>query len=72
VKAAVERERILEAVTALDEATADKVAEEVDLPHATVRRHLGVLRDNGHVVRDGKGKRGDPFRWRARGDEEAA
>jgi hypothetical protein len=29
VKAAVERERILEAVTALDEATADKVAEEV-------------------------------------------
>jgi DNA-binding transcriptional ArsR family regulator len=63
VKAAVERERILETVAALDEATADRVAEEVDLPQATVRRHLGVLRDNGDVVREGKGKRGDPFRW---------
>jgi DNA-binding transcriptional ArsR family regulator len=73
VKAAVERERILDAVVAFDGATADKIAEEVELPPATVRRHLGVLRDNAHVVQEGKGKRGDPFRWRPPvGDEAAA
>lgn len=73
VKAAVERERILDAVVAFEGATADKIAEEVELPPATVRRHLGVLRDTGHVVQEGEGKRGDPFRWRPSvGDEAAA
>jgi DNA-binding transcriptional ArsR family regulator len=69
VKAAVERERILEAVAALDDATADKIADEVDLPQATVRRHLAVLRDQRHVTRAGKGKRGDPFRWHTDSEE---
>jgi predicted ATP-dependent serine protease len=60
VKAAAERLRVAEAATGT---TSKKIAEEVELPEATVRRHLTALLESGHVERTGGGKRGDPFRW---------
>jgi predicted ArsR family transcriptional regulator len=59
------------ALVALGEATGDAIADDVDLPKATVRRYLKTLRDDGRVVREGNGKRGDPYRWRALEDEAA-
>jgi AAA domain/Helix-turn-helix domain len=64
VKAAVEQTRIVEVLAGLDGATSATVAETIELPDSTVRRHLNVLLERGHVVREGLGKRGDPFRWR--------
>jgi DNA-binding transcriptional ArsR family regulator len=65
VKAAVEQTRIVEVLAGLDGATSVAVAETIELPDSTVRRHLNVLLERGHVVREGLGKRGNPFRWRA-------
>jgi predicted ArsR family transcriptional regulator len=65
VKAAVEQTKIVELLAGLDGASSTAVAEEVELPESTVRRHLNTLLERGHVVREGQGKRGDPFRWRA-------
>jgi predicted ArsR family transcriptional regulator len=59
-----ERERVLTALEQLGEATAEAVADELDLSGPTVRRHLGTLRDRGRVVRTGEGKKGSPFLWR--------
>jgi transcription initiation factor IIE alpha subunit len=64
VKAEVDRVKVVETLTELGDATSTTIAEEVELPDATVRRHLNTLLEQGHVARDGKGKRGDPFRWR--------
>lgn len=65
VKAALEQTRIVEVLAGLDGATSAAVAETIELPDSTVRRHLNVLLERGHVVREGQGKRGNPFRWRA-------
>jgi DNA-binding transcriptional ArsR family regulator len=64
VKAAVERERILETLAALGEsATSKEVAAQVELPEPTVRRYLKALLEGGHVTFTGGGKKNDPFRW---------
>jgi hypothetical protein len=73
VKAAADQARIVEALFELGDATSSIVAEATELPDATVRRHLNMLLERERVAREGKGKRGDPFRWRSAGhDEEAA
>ena len=68
VKAAAERSRLLDVLEGLGEATSKQLAEETELPESSVRRHLGALLEQGHVVREGEGKRGDPHRWRPTGD----
>ena len=65
VKAAVEQTRIVEVLAGLDGATSATVAEAIEISDSTVRRHLNVLLERGHVIREGQGKRGDPFRWQA-------
>jgi DNA-binding transcriptional ArsR family regulator len=72
VKADVDRERILQLLAELGEATANTVADEAELPEPTVRRHLKMLRERELVTRTGAGKKGDPHLWQAtRGDEAA-
>lgn len=63
VKAAAERERLLD-MLGTREATSKQLAEEGELTDRTVRRHLTTLLEQGHVTREGEGKRGDPHRWR--------
>jgi hypothetical protein len=60
VKAAAERMRVADVASG---GTSKEIAEEVELPEPTVRRHLKALQEAGHVERAGSGKRGDPFRW---------
>jgi hypothetical protein len=60
VKAASERLRVAEAASG---STSKEIAEAVELPAATVRRHLNFLLEAGYVERSGSGKRGDGFRW---------
>jgi DNA-binding transcriptional ArsR family regulator len=67
VKAAAERERLLD-MLGTGEATSKQLAEEGELTDRTVRRHLTTLLEQGHVTREGEGKRGDPHRWRRRED----
>jgi hypothetical protein len=62
VRAAAERERIVATVTETG-STSKEIAGEVELPDATVRRHLNALLGLGHVTRTGAGKRNDPYRW---------
>jgi hypothetical protein len=62
VKAAAERERIVAVLTG-DGATSKEIAAEVELPEATVRRHLNTLLELDHAVRTGAGKRNNPYRW---------
>jgi predicted transcriptional regulator len=45
-------------------ATAEEIAEEIDMPPSTVRKRLGALHGQGRIDRDGEGKRGRPFRFR--------
>jgi predicted ATP-dependent serine protease len=59
-----ERERVLAALEELGETTADAVGDELGLKKPSVRRHLGILRDRGDVIRTGDGKRGSPYLWR--------
>jgi hypothetical protein len=72
VKAEADRAKVVEALTELGDATSNTVAEEAELPDATVRRHLNTLLERGQVARDGKGKRGDPFRWHVVSEVHAA
>ena len=65
VKVTSERLRVAEAATG---ATSKEIAEEVELPEPTVRRHLTALLESGHVERVGAGKRNDPFRWTRSGE----
>jgi DNA-binding transcriptional ArsR family regulator len=67
VKAAAERERLLDTL-GTGEATSKQLAEESELTDRTVRRHLTTLLEQGHVTREGEGKRGDPHRWRRNED----
>jgi len=60
VKAAAERMRVADVAAG---GTSKEIAEEVELPQPTVRRHLKALQEAGHLERAGSGKRGDPFRW---------
>jgi DNA-binding transcriptional ArsR family regulator len=60
VKAAAERMRVADVAGG---GTSKEIAEEVELPEPTVRRHLKALQEAGHLERAGSGKRGDPFRW---------
>jgi predicted ArsR family transcriptional regulator len=60
VKAAAERMRVEDVAGG---GTSKEIAEEVELPGPTVRRHLKALQEAGHLERAGSGKRGDPFRW---------
>ena len=69
VKAAAEREGLLDAL-GTGEATSKRLAEETELSDRTVRRHLTTLLEQGHVAREGEGKRGDPHRWRRSEDNE--
>jgi predicted ATP-dependent serine protease len=62
VKADRERAAV-RAVLHAESQTADEIAEEADLPAATVRRRLGELVDDGHARREGAGKRGDPYKF---------
>jgi predicted ArsR family transcriptional regulator len=50
---------------------ADTIAEELEIPKATARRHLNALRERSLVERSGSGKKGDPYLWRLCGMGEA-
>jgi DNA-binding transcriptional ArsR family regulator len=64
LKADRERERVLHMLEEAGESTAERIAEELDMPKSTVRRHLATLRDRGVAARTGHGKRNDPYLWR--------
>ena len=66
VKAAAERMRVADVAVG---GTSKEIAEAVELPEPTVRRHLKALQEAGHLERAGSGKRGDPFRWTRVADE---
>ena len=61
VVAASERERLLETLSADVALSSRELAELTDLPEGTVRKLLHELGDA--LVREGRGKRGDPYRW---------
>ncbi len=64
VRADVERDRLLAALDELAEpVTAQLLGEELELPKSTVRRHLRTLLERGLVLRDGGGKKNDPYTW---------
>jgi DNA-binding transcriptional ArsR family regulator len=66
VRADSERERVPTALEAIGEpAPAEALAEELELPKSTVRRHLRTLLERGVVVRDGAGKKNGPYLWSA-------
>ena len=56
-----ERVRVHAAVTLLGSATSEQVADKVDLPKATVRRHLTALYQLGRLSRTGAGRKADPI-----------
>lgn len=68
VKAAAERSKLVEVLGGLGDATSKQLSEETGLPESTVRRHLTMLLEQGHVSRQGQGKRGDPHRWQPAGE----
>lgn len=64
-----ERARVLDDVDTRDEpASADEIAEKLELEKRAVRRYLRELFENELVCRTGAGKKGDPFLWRARNE----
>jgi hypothetical protein len=68
-RAAADREEVLRAVTEVPGSTTSALAERVELPRATVGRHLSGLLDSGQVARMGAGKKGDPHTWHLPGEE---
>jgi DNA-binding transcriptional ArsR family regulator len=59
-----ERERVLGVLEAAGTATTgDALADELELPKSTVRRHLKALLERRAVTRSGAGKRSDPYLW---------
>lgn len=63
VLADTERERVLEMLSELGEATAEDVAQALEVTKPTIQRRLNALRSAGRVTRCGAGTKGDPFRW---------
>ncbi len=59
-----ERSRIAAVLESSEPATAETLGEELELPKSTVRRHLAALLEKGVVLRDGAGKKNDPYVWR--------
>jgi AAA domain/Helix-turn-helix domain len=68
-RADAERSEVLQAVTEAPGSTSSALAERVDLPAATVRRHLKGLLDSDQVARSGEGKRNSPHTWHPPGGE---
>ncbi len=64
VKHDAEREQIRGAVEDASEANADEIAATLEMPKGSVLRHLEHLESEGLVHREGRGVRGDPFRWK--------
>lgn len=64
VKHDAEREQVRAAVELTGEATADEVASTVEMPKGSVMRHLEQLEAEGALHHEGRGVRGDPYRWK--------
>ena len=60
----VQRQKVLEAIEALDWPTAAEVAERAEVGKATAAGHLKKLLDGGLVESKGKGVKNDPKRWK--------
>lgn len=58
-----ERELTREALVTLGAASSDQVAQETGLPGATARKRLAELVEVDEAVKQGEGKRGDPYRF---------
>jgi len=63
------KQKVLNAIKVLGEATADEVAEYLSasgehIPKRTIQHHLAQLYDDGAIQRDGRGTRGDPHIYR--------
>ena len=65
VKTDAERGRVLEALEDRGEAvTSDQLGDELDIPKRAARRYLNDLLDRQLVIREGGGKKNDPYVWR--------
>jgi predicted ATP-dependent serine protease len=64
LKADTEREQIVAVLSVLEEATAEKLHEETELPESTCRKRANQLTKKETLVREGKGGKTDPHRWR--------
>jgi len=58
-----EKERVIQAVMDLGTATRQQITDQTGLPSDTVARRTKELATEGRLLREGKGKRGDPFRY---------
>jgi hypothetical protein len=65
VKAELEADRILETLRAAGQATTEELAEELDIPRATVRRRCLQLHGEERIGRTGTGRKGSPHTWHA-------
>lgn len=58
-----QRERVLEMLGELGEATAEDIGQALEISKPTAQRRLNALRSAGRVTRRGAGTKGDPFLW---------
>jgi predicted ATP-dependent serine protease len=59
-----ERRRIIDALTGRTEAlNAEELHQETEIAESTVRRRCQALTDDGGLLREGRGVKGDPHRW---------
>ena len=71
-KADAERAQVMDELERHEEpVSVDKLAENLaELGKRALRRRLTELRDQGHAIRTGEGKKGDPYLWAAAGHDE--
>lgn len=63
VKRQAEVEEVVRLVEAEPGSTAEELADSSDVATATVKRKLRDALEDGHVTREGSGRKGDPYRW---------
>ena len=64
LRARLDTDRVLDALSDTDWVTAEEVAELTEMPKGTVHKRLGDLHTENRIERDGQGRRNSPYRWK--------